>query len=164
MQSLQRVHSFKTIIASTTKHFSKRICHVIAIIACDTCFYHSTAVPSPVSVTTTGIRSSQRGPYGGGYWSWCVHLKKSIIRLYYSICSYYYILSLYIPWFRNNNFFSSLQGLLLLLLYKSHLLFFLHKIRGKYCVPWSMFVSLRDLAMRYVFYKGTFFFFSLVQT
>ena len=48
------------------------------------------------------------------------------------------------------NFFSSLQGLLLLL-YKSHLLFFLHKLRGKYCVPWSMFDSLRDLAVRYVF-------------
>lgn len=149
MQSLQRVHPFKTIIASTTKHFPKRVCHVIAIIACDTCFYHSTAVPSSVSVTTTGIRSSQRGPYGGGYWSWCVHLKKSIIRLYslvliiiFSRCtSHDFVITI---------FFSSLQGLLLLL-YKSHLLFFLHKLRGKYCVPWSMFDSLRDLAVRYVF-------------
>ena len=148
MQSLQRVHPFKTIIASTTKHFPKRVCHVIAIIACDTCFYHSTAVPSSVSVTTTGIRSSQRGPYGGGYWSWCVHLKKSIIRLY-SICSYYYILSLYIPRFHNNNFFSSLQGLLLLL-YKSHLLFFYTNLEVSIVFPDRCSI-LRDLAVRYVF-------------
>ena len=95
MQSLQRVHTFKT-IASTTDHFPKRVCLVIAS---DTCPYYS-ATTAVLSSVTKGIRSSQHGPYGCWYWCWCcIYLRRSILGYY----PYYYILSVY-PRSQNNNF------------------------------------------------------------
>ena len=97
MQSLQRVHTFET-IASTTNHFPKCVCLVIA---CDTCPYYS-ATTAVLSSVTKGIRSSQHGQYGWygcGYWCWCcIYLRRSILGYY----PYYYILSVYLRSHYNN--------------------------------------------------------------
>lgn len=126
MQSLQRVHTFKTIASTTTKHLSERFCHVIAT---HTCLCPSTTAIFPSSVATR-IRSSQHGPYGGGYWSWCIYYLKRFDSWLLPLLLYsrMYVLV----------FIIIISGFADGLLYTFRKLSFKPNLRGKYCALVSL--------------------------